>query len=192
MADSTPTSPVRVERSRAARRAFTLVELLVALSISGLVLAGVLAAAIQIMRSGVRVTQYAEMDTQVRRAFEQLAVDLKAASAFTYNAANDITVSVAESDGTTSLFTYAWNSTTKVFYRVAGADSAATSGRLQLMTGVSALTFSRLTTAGAAATTDNSTKRLGLAVSLVRSASGAARATATVANTYTLRNKPVS
>jgi prepilin-type N-terminal cleavage/methylation domain-containing protein len=191
MADSTPTSRTRLDRA-GGRRAFTLVELLVAVGLSGLVLTGVLKASLHIMRSGVRLTHYAEMNTQVRRAFEQLAIDVKAASAFTYNSANDITVTVAESDGTSSQFTYAWNSSTLIFYRVAGASSAATTGRVQLMTGVSALSFSRLTTTGSAASTDNATKSLKIAITVARTATGAARSTSTAATTFTLRNKPVS
>jgi len=191
MADSTLISPHKPSRSTAIR-GFTIVELLVATGISSFVLVAVLATMLQLVRSSTRVTQYAEMDTQVRRTFEQLAVDVKAASAFTYNGASDITVTVAESDGTSSQFTYAWDSTTKVFYRVAGANSSSTSGRVQLMTGVNALAFTRLTTSGAAATTDNATKRVKISLTVKRTATGAASSSSTVATSFVLRNKPVS
>ena len=190
-ADSTLISPRR-RKPPGRGRAFTLVELLVTLGISGFVLAGVLTANLQLMRSSIRVTQYAEMDTQVRRAFEQMAVDLKAASAFTYNGAADITVTVAKSDGTTSQFTYAWSSTTGIFFRVPGASSSTQTGRVQLMQGISALSFSRLDTSGSAATTDNATKQVKISLTVSRSARGAAKATSTVATTFALRNKPVS
>jgi type II secretory pathway pseudopilin PulG len=191
MADSTLISPHKPSRFTAIR-GFTIVELLVATGISSFVLVAVLATMLQLVRSSTRVTQYAEMDTQVRRTFEQLAVDVKAASAFTYNGASDITVTVSESDGTTSQFTYAWDSTTKVFYRVAGANSSSTSGRVQLMTGVNALTFTRLTTSGTAATTDSSTKRVKISLTVKRTATGAASSSSTVATSFVLRNKPVS
>ncbi|MCX6953391.1 MAG: type II secretion system protein [Verrucomicrobia bacterium] len=191
MADSKPISRAR-SKPRDTRRAFTLVELMVAAGISSFVLAGVLTASMQLMRSGVRLAQYSEMDSQLRSAFEQLGVDLKAASAFTFNSATDITVTVAKSDGTTAQYTYAWNSSTKIFYRVPGASSASTSGRLQLASGVSALAFSRFDTSGNSASTDNATKRVKISLTATRSASGAARTTTTDANTYTLRNKPVS
>lgn len=163
-----------------------------AAGISGMILAGILGTSVQLMRSSVRLTQYAEMDSQVRTAFEQLGVDLKAASAFTYNGASDITVTVAKSDGTTTQFTYAWNSSTKIFYRVPGASSATASGRLQLATGISALAFSRIDTSGNATSSDNATKRVKIALTSSRTAGGTAKTSATEANTYTLRNKPVS
>ncbi len=192
MADSILILSAKAKAAPPARRAFTLVEILVALGLSGFVLAGVLTATLQLMRSGARVTQYAEMDTQVRRTFEQLGIDLKAASALIYNSASDVTVTVEKSDGTTSQFTYAWDSTTKIFYRVAGDNSAVTSGRISLLSGVSALAFSRRDASGATASTDGATKRLGLAITLYRSATGAARTTSTAATTFTLRNKPIS
>lgn len=191
MAGSTPT--LQLSRKRDTRRgAFTLVEFVVGATLSGFVLAGVLSANLQLMKSGLRVTHYAEMDTQVRRSFEQLAIDAKAASAFTYNSASDITVTVAESDGTTSQFTYAWNSTTKIFYRVNGASSSGTTNRINLATGITTLTFSRLDTSGAAATTDGATKRIKLTLTLNRTNSLGAKAASTATNSYTLRNKPVS
>ena len=190
-AGSTPISPASHNGYRA-RRAFTLVELLVAVGLSGFVLAGVLTTSVHIMRSGVRLGHYAEMDTQLRRTFEELAIDVKADHGFTYKSANDITVTVAESDGSSSQFTYAWNRSTLIFYRVTGASSAATTGRIQLMTGVTALAFSPLTTSGGAASTDSATKSLKVALTVARAVTGAARATSTAATTFTLRNKPAS
>lgn len=165
---------------------------MVVVGVSAFVLVGVLTASVQLMRSSMRLTQYAEMDTQVRRSFEQMGVDLKAANAFTYNSASDITVTVLDSAGTTSQFTYAWSSSTKIFFRVPGTSSASTTGRIQLMSGVSALSFARFDTSGSAATTDNATKRLRVALTVSRSASGTATSTSTVATIFTLRNKPVS
>jgi hypothetical protein len=166
--------------------------LLVALGISSAVLAGVMTANLQLMRSGVRVTQYAEMDTQVRRAFEQLAVDLKAASAFTYNGTSDITVTVAKSDGTTAQYTYAWNSSKLSFFRVPGASGSTQTGQIQLVSGTTALSFSRLDASGNTVTTDNATKRVKISLTVSRSVSGMAKTTSTVATTFALRNKPVS
>ncbi len=160
--------------------------------IGSFVLVGVLAANIQLIKSGLRITHYAEMDTQVRRSFEQLAVDAKAASSLTYNGAADVTISVAESDGTTSQFTYAWNSTTQVFYRVNGASSSGSTGRITLATGVTTLAFSRLDTSGTTASTDAATKRLNISLTLSRKNSVGPAAVSKSANSYTLRNKPVS
>jgi len=169
-----------------------LVEILVATGISGLVLIGVVSAAFQITRSGTRVTHYAEADTQVRRAFEQLTVDLQAASAITYNGVDDFTVTVARSDESTTQFTYAWNSTTRAFYRVPGAASSSTTGRLWLISGVSAFAFARLDAGGAAVSTDTATKRINVSLTVTRSTSQSADATFKAAATFMLRNKTAS
>ena len=49
---------------------------------------------LQLMRSGVRITQYAEMSAQARRGLEQLEGDLRNASALTWNNASDVTLTI--------------------------------------------------------------------------------------------------
>ncbi len=176
---------------RAARRGFTLVELIVAASLGGVVLAAVLGASLQLLRSGVRVSAYAEMNIQARRALEQLAVDMKAASDLTWHSATDISVTVEKSDGTSSVYTYAWNSGTNQLIRVPGTSSSSQTGQLTLASGISSLAFSRLTTSGTEATTDSATKRVQVVLTLRRSG-GATGASSRVATTFTLRNKPAS
>ena len=186
--------------ARERARGFTLVELLVAATLSGLVLAGVAATALQIMRSGVRVNQYAEMSTQVRRGLEQLEGDLRSASAITWNNASDITLTVPTPGGATRQVTYAWTGAAQAFYLVPGTSSAATAGRVILIrdlparpNGSAGLVFNRYDLAGNAATTDAATKSLQVTVYAVRSARGMANTTDTaVSAIFVLRNKPVS
>ena len=189
-ADSKPISPPKPSRSR--RRAFTLVELLVATTISGFVLAGIITASFQLMRSAVRVTHYAEMDAHVRRGLEQLSLDLRAATAFTYNGASDITVTVAQADGTSVVYTYAWNSTNRALYRVPGNSSSSQSHRLWLMSGVSALSFSRFNKSGSSTNSDSATKSVGVSLTIARTAMGGADATSKVGASFMLRNKASS
>ena len=191
MAAFTPTLPPR-RKARRRHAGFTILELVIGSTLSAFVLLGVLAANLHLAKSGLRVTQYAEMDTHVRRSFEQLAVDAKAASAFPYNGATDITLSVAESNGTTSQFTYAWSAASQTFYRVNGADSAASTGKVVLATGVTSLTFSRLDTGGTTTFSDSATKRLNITLTLARRSAVGPATISKTANSYTLRNKPVS
>ena len=165
---------------------------MVATGVSGIVLGSILTATLQLTASSVRVTHYAEMDSQVRRAFEQLAADARAASGLTWNGASDVTLTVEKSDGTTAQFTYAWNSSSQSFYRVPGTSSASTSGRVHLVSGATALAFSRLDTSGNATQTDSAAKRLKISLTVARTSVGAARASSSVAAIYTLRNKPAS
>ena len=146
-------------------------------------LAGVLVTNLQLMRSGLRITQYAEMSTQTRRGLEQLSADLKSASAIHFNNPADITRQV----------TYAWTSATQSLFMVAGASSSVTVGRVYLVNGVAAVTFSRYDRDGNVATTNLATKRVRVSITASRSAKTAATATDTaISATFILRNKPTS
>lgn len=176
--------------------AFTLVEVLVAVTLSGVILAGVLATNLQVIRSGIRITQYAEMETQVRRGLDRLGYDLRIAKDIKWNNASSITLAVPTGTETQQL-TYAWLSDTETFFLVAGANSAVTTGRNHLVRGIpvapdgtAGLTFARFDRDGNAATTDTATKRIQVTMVLGRSSHGAPAATdSTISATYTMRNK---
>jgi Tfp pilus assembly protein PilW len=177
-----------------------MVELMVAAMISGLVLTGVLTATLQMMRSGVRITQYAEMSTQVRRGLEQLGRDLRIASAIQWHNASDITLTLPTTGGSTTQVTYAWTSATQCLFSVPGASSAVTTGRVFLVRGIPALadgsagaSFARYDRDGNAATTDLATKRVQVILNVARQTGETAAATDTaVSAAFILRNKPVS
>jgi prepilin-type N-terminal cleavage/methylation domain-containing protein len=181
-------------RRNLARTGFTLVELLVATTVGGLVLAGVLATTLQIARGGARLGSYSEMDTQTRRALEQFGGEVRLATDLTWNGASDVTLSVPDANGTTSAVTYAWTSASQSFFRVPGASSAATTGRLVLignLTG-SGVVFERLTRSGTAATTDAATKFLRISCTLTRSGTGRTSTSQRAAALFALRNKPAT
>ena len=161
-----------------ARRGFPMIELMVAAVLGSLVLAGVLTTNLQLARSGTRVTQYAEMSTQARRAVEQLEGDLKSAINITWNGASDITLTLPAQNGTTSQVTYAWTSATQSFFRVPGASSAVLVGRIYLVNGIplrsdgsAGLIFSRYDRDGNVATTDLATKKVQVSLNVVRTES---------------------
>lgn len=186
----------RAHRNRP--RGFTLVELLVATTVSGIVLAGILATTLQIARGGVRLANYGEMNGQIRRALEQFGGEARLASGLTWNSAADVTLSVPDQDGVVSSVTYAWNAATQTFFRVPGASSAATAGRTVLVRGLPAptgggtgVTFERLTRSGATTTTTSAAKFLRVSFTLSRSdASGVTLQRASAV--FALRNKPAS
>ena len=181
-------------------RGFSLVELVIVVCLSGIVLAGVLKTYLQLMRSGVRLTQYAEMNAQIRRGLEQLGVDLQNATAITWNSASDITLTVPTLSGATRQVTYAWTSGTQSLFQVPGADSTATLGRIFLVNGIPAfagggagVSFARFDRDGNPAITDLATKRVQVVMNVVRQAQTAATATdTTVSAAFLMRNKPTS
>ncbi len=178
-------------------RGFTLVELMVAATLGAMVLAAVLTTNLELMRSGARVTQYAEMSSQVRRGIEQFEGDVKSAITITWNGASDITLTLPTQSGTTSQVTYAWTNATQSFFLVPGASSAATVGRIYLVRGIplladgsAGLTFARYDRDGNAATTDLATKKVQVSLNVVRSAANTAGTDTAVSAIFVLRNKP--
>jgi prepilin-type N-terminal cleavage/methylation domain-containing protein len=193
-------STIRKPPKQTATSGFTLMELMVAALLGGLILTGVLTTNLQLLRSGVRITHYAEMSSQIRRGLEHLEGELKSASGITWNNASDITLTVPLADGTTTQVTYAWTSATQSFFRVPGANSSVTTGRVYLVNGIPALstgaaglTFARYDRDGNVATTDAATKSIQVSLNAVRTAQTAASATDTaVSAIFVMRNKPVS
>lgn len=193
---STPTLRCRAPR----RRGFTLVEVMVAALIGGFVLLGVLATNLQLMRSGVRMTQYAEMNSQVRRGLGQLSHDLKIATDVTLNSTSDLTLTIPLTAGGTTQVTYAWTDATQSLFVVPGASSTVTTGRVFLVRGIPALpgggagvTFSRFTRDGTAAATNGATKRIGITMNVARQSGTTAKVSdSAVSATFILRNKPIS
>lgn len=173
---------------------------MVAATLGALILTGVLATNLELLRSGARASQYSEMSTQVRRAFQQLEGDVKSAVTITWNGASDITLTLPSQAGTTSQVTYAWTSATQSFFRVPGASSAVTVGRIYLVRGIplladgsAGLIFARYDRDGVVATTDVATKRVQVSLNVVRSQSSVAQTTDTaVSAIFVLRNKPTT
>ena len=183
---------------RPAAGGFTLVEVLVAATVGGLVLWGVLATNLHLTRSGMRITLYSEMDAQVRRALEQLGHDAKIASDLKWNGTSDVTLTIPTAAGGSTQVTYAWSAATESFFVVPGASSASTQERNHLVRGIPTLagggpgvTFARFDRNGLAATTDLATKRIQVNMTLRRTAGGASLTQDSVAASFTLRNKAV-
>ena len=189
-------SPIPRRKPRADPAGFTLVEVLLATAISALMLAAILSANFHLTRSSVRAVNYAELEPPIRRGIEALASDLRAASGLVWNGPSDLTLTVPDSAGATRQVTYAWTSASAAFFRVAGADSTVTAGRLYLIRGVpvaangtSGVVFERLDRLGATATTNLLTKQIRLRVTAVRGAGSGAAATRYESAVFLLRNK---
>lgn len=185
------------DRRRTVAAGFTIVELMVAAGLSGLILTGVLSANLHMLRSGLRMSNYTEIDSQVHRAFDQFGRDAKQAVDLKWNSSSDITFTIPASDTTMKQVTYAWSSANGTFYRVPGADSSAQTGRAVLVSGIPAtiqgaagFAFSRFDGNGTAATTDGATRLLTVKLSVTRSAGMMAATTETgISATFALRNK---
>lgn len=170
-------SSTRPDRRR--RRAFSLVEVMIAATLGSMVLAGVMSTFLMLSRSGIRAVNYTTMDTQARRALEEFSQDIRMASNVTWNtaAADDpcysITLTVPNNYNGASpanQVTYAWDNDSasgsyRCFYRKPG-NAAATAGKQIFIRNVTSFLYTRYNRTNGAATTNASTKRVQIAMTV--------------------------
>ena len=134
---------------RDARRAFTLVEVLIATSLGAIVLTGVMTSFVLLGRSGVAVQNYSRMENEGRRTLEEFAQDVRMASGIVLNTGSPytsitLTFTAPEvPDAYTSngnQVTYTYSSSSKTFYVRPGSSSSTAASRV-LMRDVATLAF---------------------------------------------------
>ena len=190
-----PTERPRPAGRRRPPRGFTLVEVVIGATISVFILAGVLSAFLMLGRSGANAASYSVSETQIRRAIEEFAQDVRMASNLTWHSAHSITLTVPGNYASSGhQVTYTWDSATtgdtaQCFYRMPG-DSDSTAAKTIFVRNVSSLSFSRFNRLDAAATSDPETKRVQLTMNVCRTGKTLVAANTTlVSASYTLRNK---
>lgn len=137
---STPPTDSRSHRRLTPRAGFTLAEVMIAATLSTVVLAGVLSAFLMIGRTGFVSSSYSELEAQTRRGLEIFGNDVRKANDVRWNNSQSVTLSVASSGSSATLVTYAYDSqpgsaTHGCFYRLLG-DASSTLPRLVLMRNV--------------------------------------------------------
>lgn len=194
--------PHQEPRRPASSRGFTLVELIVSSTLSGLVLAGVLSAVLMITRSGYLINNYMEMEQQARTALETFAVDARVTDSVIWDRASDsdpltaITLTPPTESGPAIPVTYTYSADAGTLSRTASGVTRV------IMSGIQSLSFTAYKYAepgthvaiDASASTltalQNNTKMVQISLSAVRSRSSLADATNNVVSArYVLRNK---
>lgn len=200
---STPLTDSRTVVATTDRRGFSLTEVMVATTLSGIILAGVLSAFLMIGRTGYAASNYSEMEAQSRRALETFGGDARKATDVRWNSSQSVTLFVVTGGSASRVVTYAYDNvptsqTYRSFYRVEG-DANSTAPRLVLARNVeSDLAFERfkLEQPGVGnnrATNDLETKQLQLKLKAVRSgATTVATSHSSASAMFLLRNKRVS
>jgi prepilin-type N-terminal cleavage/methylation domain-containing protein len=178
-------------------RGFTLVEIMIGAVLGSMVLAAVLTTFLMLGRSGANASAYSVMESQSRRALEELSQDLRMASDVTWNSSTSITLLVPDnytSADTThnNRVTYAYDTATKEFYRRPGTTTS-TSTRTNLIKNVSTFSYSRYDRVDNPSTSNVTTKRIQLSM-VVRTANvTVVGATNNILSaSFILRNKPVN
>jgi prepilin-type N-terminal cleavage/methylation domain-containing protein len=122
MTTTTPHAKPRACRPGPRRAGFTLTELLIATSLSGIVLAGVLTTFLLIGRAGFNASAYADMSSALRNSLDQFHRDARLASDVRWHDSRRLTLLLPRPSGDTESVTYGYepsspDSVTGVFYR---------------------------------------------------------------------------
>lgn len=171
---------------------------MISATLSTFVLAGVLSSFLMLGRSGTMLVNYTTMDTQARRALEDFAQDVRMATNVTWNSSTSITLTVSDNYASTSnKVTYAWDNTEgsatyHYFYRKPG-DANSTNAKTTYIANVTSFAFARYDRLNNDATTDPSTKRIQIGMTITTTAKTVVNATdSLVSASFILRNKVAS
>lgn len=181
---------------------FSLTEVIIAATLSSLVLAGVLSAFVFITQSGFRASSVSEMEAEVRRGLETFAEDARAAVDIHWNNTQSVTLTLPDGASSTQV-TWAYDATTGgttsgCLYRVPG-DATSTQTRRILVRNIAPdFTFQRYKieqdgVADNTAANDLETKQLQLVLRAQRTSVATRGVTQSVVSSrYVLRNKRVT
>ena len=152
----TTTSPTARKGLRnAARRGFTLVEVMVVVVLSSMILGGIMATYIAILKGSLRTWNYETMERQTNKALETFARDARMADNIIWTSSTYITLSVpVPSGGADRTVVYKWSSSAKAFQMV---ESGVTT---TLVKDVQSFDFNRYNLAQAAASNDYETNQI--------------------------------
>lgn len=172
------------------RSGLTLVELMVAMSLSLLVLGGVLGTVLFISRTSIRISNYSAMEQQTTRSLEFLARELRMAQSITSSGApiTQITLSVPNATSGTYTVAYTYDSAAHTLNRQQ-AGHAATVIVADIVPGAFAL--QRFDYNQQPATTDYDTKQLQLTMTLAPDTKGlvATASKRVISSRFVLRNR---
>lgn len=175
------------EQRAASRRGITLVELLIAIAISSMIMAGVMSSFLFLSRGTIATSDYADMDGEARTALEQFSQEVRMAGDLSNFSSEHVTLSVQDG-ATTYSVNYTYVPVDRTFYRAYG-----TPAQKALIKGIDSFTLRRFTMLQTPATNNLETKQLQL--DLRASRSGPARAFASnnvISARCVMRNKIVS
>ena len=183
---------------------FTLVELMIAATLSSIILAGVLSSFLMLVKSGVRISNYSTMEAETRRAFEQLGIDARMSNDFDSAIVSGeivsftLTIPTEDAANPHRQVTYGFeadptDSTKKRLFLVPGDSASATAGKRVLISKINAVVFARYNSSDVLIPTstvlDTGVKHIQVQVSVSRSAIGVAAATQVIrSSAFTIRN----
>jgi prepilin-type N-terminal cleavage/methylation domain-containing protein len=185
-------------RLKRGRRGFTLVEMLVATSVSAIIFAGILAAYLFVGRNLTRMVNVQHQEVESRRTLWQVTADVSAATQLTTATTSQIVLTKPVS-GNTATVTYSYSSANGTLSRTVSyasgtppASGADIAGTQTMLTGVTAFTITYYNEGGTAVSSSpQSVKSVEFSFTSASGSSGSGtRASyATVSPRVLLRNK---
>jgi hypothetical protein len=160
------------------------------MTLSTIILAGVLSAFLMLGRSGANAANYSVSESEIRRGIEDFSQDVRMANNIIWNSATSITLTVPNNyAASANQVTYACDPATQQFYRMPGT-AASTAAKTIYVRNISTFEFSRFNRLDAAASNDFETKRIQVSMNVRRSAATLVAANTTlVSASFILRNK---
>lgn len=175
---------------------FTLVEVLLAATLSSFVLAGVLSAFLFLARTGFRSSGYSEMEAEIRRGLDTFARDTRSATDVRWNSAQDLALTVSGSPVTYAYDSDPASATYRCFYRAEGNTGQPRTVLIRGLTADFAFQRYKLEQPGVSdnsARNDSETKLLQLTLRAARTSVATTGASnSAISARYMLRNKRVA
>lgn len=169
------------------RAGLSLVEVLIATTLLGILMTAVMSSFVFMLRGQTSLANYATMNADSRKLLELLSRDAKSATTVTNFTTTSITFTVPQNtSGATQDVTYEYDAAARSFVREAGGVTTT------LATGVDSFVFRYFNSNNVATTSLAELKQVQLSLRLVRSIAFAYSSQYVISAQYTLRAKPTA
>ena len=163
-------------------RGFTLVEMIVTLTLTVFIIGGLTSSYMFLMKSSVSMGNYSDMNTQSRIGLEKFGRDVRMATQVYTMTSTQLDIDVATTTGTKSV-RYTYDSTEKQFLQVIGGIS------IPLLRDVQNFTISYYKHDGAVATIPLEVKKVQVNAEMVRKVLKQENTNHIISSQYMMRNK---
>ena len=168
------------------RRAFTLTELMIVMTLSVILSGAIFASFGFILRSGMAIVNYSDMTSEGRRGLEIFARDVRTAHDIVDFSQSSITLVVEDEGGGVGQVTYRFDEEERRFERVVDGQGQV------LMNDVRQFFFRRFNVLQQPASNHLETKQIQLELSMVKDVIGRDTSERVVSARYIMRNKQVT
>ena len=165
---------------------FTLAEVIVATTLSAMILAGLTSSYVFFVKSSVGMSNYVDMNMQTRRALEMFGRDVRATRTVNTMTATTFSATTLTLTGTETIV-WAFNSGAKTLTRQVGGGAA-----IAILNDVDSLTFKYYNTVGAITASVSEARKVQIDAEMLRTVIAIKNTNQVVSARFTMRNRNVS